>query len=389
MEKLQPKLRFPEFKENWVQKKISEVSTIGRGKSKHRPRDAAHLYGGKHPFIQTGDIRNAGLYLTTFTQTYSDAGLIQSKLWEENTLCITIAANIAETAILKIKACFPDSIIGLIPNENDTIVLFVKYQFDKFKIEIQSLSQGVAQANLNQEKLSNIEFNFPTIPEQTKIASFLSTIDEKLNLLKDKKTAIEEYKKGMMQKIFSQELRFKDENGKDFAEWEKNTLGDICDVNKGAQLNRDTLSDSGLFPCISGGIEPSGYALEYNRNENTIIISEGGNSCGYVNFITSKFWCGGHCYSIDIKDNSFDNFFLFQALKYYQDEIMKLRVGSGLPNIQKKDLLKFNLTLSIDLKEQSKIATFLSAIDEKIELVSQQIEDTQVYKRGLLQQLFC
>jgi type I restriction enzyme S subunit len=95
-------------------KKLGEVADIGRGKSKHRPRDAEFLFGGKYPFIQTGDVRKADLYLTEFTQTYSEAGLQQSKLWNEDTLCITIAANIAETSILKIKLVFPDSIIGLI-----------------------------------------------------------------------------------------------------------------------------------------------------------------------------------------------------------------------------------------------------------------------------------
>ena len=149
-------MRFPGFEDEWEVKKLGEVAQIGRGKSKHRPRDAEFLFGGKYPFVQTGDIRKADLYLTKFTQTYSELGLKQSKLWNENTLCITIAANIAETAILKIKACFPDSIIGLIPKEDKTIVLFVKHLFDKFKIQIQSLSQGAAQDNLNQEKLSKI-----------------------------------------------------------------------------------------------------------------------------------------------------------------------------------------------------------------------------------------
>lgn len=389
MEILQPKLRFPEFKGDWETKKLSNVSMIGRGKSKHRPRDAEFLYGGKYPFIQTGDIRNADLYLTNYTQTYSEEGLKQSKLWDENTLCITIAANIAETTILKIKACFPDSIIGLIPNEDDTTVLFLKYQFDKFKIEIQNLSQGVAQANLNQEKLSNIEFNFPSLQEQTKIANFLSSVDEKLNLLKEKKELLEDYKKGIMQKIFNQEIRFKDDNGNDFQDWVEMALGEFAEINKGNQLNKDDLNDFDIYPSISGGIEPSGYTDKFNRNENTIIISEGGNSCGYVNFIKTKFWCGGHCYSVDILENqTFDIDYIFQLLKFNQNEIMALRVGSGLPNIQKKDLKNFQLKLSINKIEQTKIANFLSAIDEKIELVSTQIQDTQEYKKGLLQQMF-
>ena len=86
--------------ENWKKYKLTDLGTIARGKSKHRPRDASHLYGGKYPFIQTGDVKAANHRLTKHTQTYSEAGLAQSKLWPENTMCITIAANIAETAIL-------------------------------------------------------------------------------------------------------------------------------------------------------------------------------------------------------------------------------------------------------------------------------------------------
>ena len=96
---------------NWVEKSLDELGTVGRGRSRHRPRDAAHLYGGPYPFVQTGDVKHAGLYLTNYEQTYSDAGLAQSKLWPTGTLCITIAANIADTAILGINACFPDEAV--------------------------------------------------------------------------------------------------------------------------------------------------------------------------------------------------------------------------------------------------------------------------------------
>jgi type I restriction enzyme S subunit len=179
---------------------LGEIAEIGRGKSKHRLKDANFLFGGQYPFIQTGDVRKAELFLTEFMQTYSEAGLMQSKFWGENTLCITIAANIAETAILKIKACFPDSVIGLIPKENETLVLFVKHLFDKFKI--QSLSQGAAQDNLNQEKLSNIKFSFPTLPEQTRIANFLSAIDDKIKYTDVQIEKMGVWKKGLLQKMF-------------------------------------------------------------------------------------------------------------------------------------------------------------------------------------------
>ena len=115
---------------SWPERALDELGTVSRGRSRHRPRDAAHLYGGPYPFVQTGDVKHSGLYLTEFHQTYSDAGLQQSKLWPVGTLCITIAANIAETSILGIEACFPDSIIGFIPEEGQADTRFIKYLFD-------------------------------------------------------------------------------------------------------------------------------------------------------------------------------------------------------------------------------------------------------------------
>lgn len=405
MEELQPKLRFSEFKEDWSPKKLSQVANIGRGKSKHRPRDAEHLYGGPYPFIQTGDIRNAGLYLSSFSQTYSEAGLKQSKLWDENTLCITIAANIAETTILKIKACFPDSVIGLIPNEKDSIVLFIKYQFDKFKIEIQSLSQGVAQANLNQEKLSNIVFKFPDILEQTKIASFLSAVDEKLNLLKEKKAALEEYKKGMMQKIFSQEIRFKDENGQDFAEWEEKNLGEIANFLKGKGLPKSEIKESGKFKCIHYGELFLKYneliqtIISYTNDNDNAILSVSNDILMPTSDVTPNGLATASCLREDgvilggdiliIRQDKkiIDGQFFAYYISQYRNKVMKLVSGSTVYHLYGSDMSKLEIVVP-QIQEQTKIASFLSAIDEKIELVSKQIEETQEYKKGLLQQMF-
>jgi type I restriction enzyme S subunit len=166
----------------WVEKSLNELGSVGRGRSRHRPRDAEHLYGGPYPFVQTGDIKHAGLHLTEYEQTYSEAGLAQSKLWSAGTLCITIAANIAETSILGIDACFPDSVIGFVADQQTTDARFVKYMFDaRLKKRYQTFSQGVAQDNLSQEKLLSIKFPMPSdVAEQTQIADVLSAYDEQI-----------------------------------------------------------------------------------------------------------------------------------------------------------------------------------------------------------------
>jgi len=230
----------------------------------------------------------------------------------------------------------------------------------------------------------------PSLPEQTKISSFLTFVNKKLKFLNQRKFLLEKYKKELMQKLFSQELRFKDDLGKEFPKWEIKNLGDICEINKGKQVNKETLTEYGEYPCINGGISPSGYIDKFNELENTITISEGGNSCGFINFMKNKFWSGGHCYTLKFYETEVINtLFYYQLLKFNETEIMNLRVGSGLPNIQKKDILKYQVLLVNSMKEKTKIANFLTAIDDKINHLKGQIEKTEIWKKGLLQKMFC
>ena len=160
-------------------RKLDSLGYVSRGRSRHRPRDAAHLYGGPYPFVQTGDVTAAPLYLTEYTQNYSEAGLEQSRLWPPGTLCITIAANIAETAILGIEACFPDSVIGFIPDPNEADVRFIKYLFEVvLKGRYKGMAQGAAQDNLSQGKLLSIEFPVPYVDEQRSIADAINVYDD-------------------------------------------------------------------------------------------------------------------------------------------------------------------------------------------------------------------
>ncbi len=147
--------------EGWKFKKLEELGLLGRGKSKHRPRNDPSLYGGKFPFIQTGEVKEASLYITNYSQTYNEKGLAQSKLWDAGTLLITIAANIAETAILTFSACFPDSVVGFIANSNQVSAEFIKYSIDTIKVRMQNVSSGAAQDNLSLEKIRIFDFLVP------------------------------------------------------------------------------------------------------------------------------------------------------------------------------------------------------------------------------------
>ncbi|EJE3979306.1 TPA: restriction endonuclease subunit S [Escherichia coli] len=164
--------------EGWHLVKLSDLGEVNRGKSKHRPRDAAVLYGGKYPFIQTGDVKASNGRITSFNQTYSDEGLKQSRLWPAGTMCITIAANIAETGILQFPACFPDSVIGFIADKSKCDVYFVEYMFRLLKSKIKAQANGSVQDNINLQTLERILFPIPDLDVQKNISKTLGAFDD-------------------------------------------------------------------------------------------------------------------------------------------------------------------------------------------------------------------
>ncbi|MBD3656244.1 restriction endonuclease subunit S [Marinobacter sp.] len=153
----------------WTFKHLSEVGQLARGKSKHRPRNDPRLFGEEYPFIQTGEVANATGEITSATRFYSAFGLEQSRLFPAGTLCITIAANIADTAILGIDACFPDSIVGFTPKESEALAYFVKYLIDVNKQDLESFAPATAQKNINLKVLNELRLPFPSLEEQTEI----------------------------------------------------------------------------------------------------------------------------------------------------------------------------------------------------------------------------
>lgn len=199
---------FSQRGEGWNEMILKEISSsFGRGKSKHRPRNDQKLYGGKYPFIQTGDIRNANHIITDYSQTYNENGLTQSKMWPKGTICITIAANIAETAILNFDACFPDSVIGIVVNQKKSDSDYVEFLLQAFKKRIQAMSKGSAQENINLGTFETTHFPFPTVDKQREIVKYLKDIDQETNnlelLYQQKLSNLQELKKSLLQQAFS------------------------------------------------------------------------------------------------------------------------------------------------------------------------------------------
>ena len=161
--------------DDWYYFLLKEVADdFSRGKSRHRPRNDKSLFGGDYPFIQTGEIRTSHKYIMQHTSNYNEKGLSQSKLWESGTICITIAANIAETAILTYPCCFPDSVIGFRANHEKANTDFVFFTLLNYKSVLQSLGKGAAQDNINLGTFEKQRFPFPIIEKQEKIAEELN-----------------------------------------------------------------------------------------------------------------------------------------------------------------------------------------------------------------------
>ena len=195
-----PKLRFQGFSDAWEQHKLISLGNLSRGKSKHRPRNDPKLYGGKYPFVQTGDVAKAGLFLDSYQQTYNESGIQQSKLWAKGTLLITIAANIAETSILEIEAAFPDSIIGFNSNQVDTI--FIKNIIDNASNTLKSKVETSSQANLNLKKLSELNFLVPSLKEQNQIGILFKQVETIITLHQRKLDKLKRLKQGYLQQLF-------------------------------------------------------------------------------------------------------------------------------------------------------------------------------------------
>ncbi len=274
--------------DGWVETTLGELGKLARGKSKHRPRWAPHLFGGNYPFIQTGQIKSARKYIKTYEQTYSEAGLAQSKLWDKNTLCITIAANIAEIAILEFPACFPDSVLGFKTDENKCDLDFIYYNFTMVQAELRQLAIGSVQDNINLGTFENLQFLLPPLPEQKSIAAILTTFDDKIELLQAQSKTLEE----TAQTIFA-EWYSKYKNGDELPEgWQIDRLEKIANHSKtsikpfdnpDAEYYHYSLPsyDNGLIPVIEKGemIKSNKYLVE----NNSFLVSK-------LNPFTPRIW---------------------------------------------------------------------------------------------------
>lgn len=189
----------------WEMLKLSEVGKLQRGKSKHRPRNAPELLGGKYPLIQTGDVANLGTYIRGYHQTYSELGLKQSRMWKTGTLCITIAANIANTGILTFDSCFPDSIVGFTPNEK-VKTEYVHFWMTFLQKTLEMKAPESAQKNINLKILSKLDIPVPPFTLQNKFTTIVEKVEQMKGEQEKSKEQIDDLFNALVQKAFKGEL---------------------------------------------------------------------------------------------------------------------------------------------------------------------------------------
>ena len=196
--------------QSWRWLRLPQIGHLDRGKSRHRPRNDPILFGGDHPFIQTGDVRSAGQYLTRFSEKYNDRGLAQSYKWSRGTVCITIAANIAESTILAIDACFPDSVVGFVPDDDRAVSEYIEYFIRTAKADLQRFAPATAQKNINLDTLSVVAVPIPPVEEQSEIVKEVQSVFARADRLEadaaQAQALLDRFEASILARAFSGEL---------------------------------------------------------------------------------------------------------------------------------------------------------------------------------------
>lgn len=333
----------------WEYKTLDQLGTVSRGKSKHRPRNDPKLFGGKYPFIQTADVKNADYYITKYSDTYNESGLAQSKLWDKGTLCITIAANIADTGVLAFPACFPDSIMGFVPFEGVANTRFIKYCFDRLQRDCKQISQGTAQDNLSWKKLSTIKFCIPEYKEQCRIADILSAYDDLIENNQKQIKLLEEVAQRLYKEWFVN-LRFPGHENTKIVDgvpegWRISSIYDVFDIKYGKNLPTSKITKVGQYP-VYGASGVIGYYNEKNCDDYVTLVTSRGNGSGDVfrthhkqSYVTNNSFIARR----NDKNIFIKNEFTFQL--FSNTDFKKLCTGSAQPQLTNTSIQKIKIFL--------------------------------------------
>jgi len=393
-----PKLRFPEFSGEWEEKRLADIGRFFSGGTPLTTQK--EFYNGNIPFIKSGEIDK-----DKTEQLISEKGLNNSsaKIVRKGDILFALyGATSGEVAIAKINGAINQAVLNIQTNANN-IFLYNYFLKEKPKITRTYLQGG--QGNLSAKIVKSLNFPFPSILEQEKIASFLSKVDSKIDLLKKKQELWETYKKGIMQQIFSQKLRFKDENGEDYLEWEEKKLGEVASdcmygmnaaardfdgENKYIRITDISENTHKFDPnplCSPNGDLDDKFLLK----ENDIVFARTGASTGKSYLYDKndeKLYFAGFLIKFNINKANSKFVFYNTIQEDYANWVNVMSVRSGQPGINAEEYKKLTIRFP-SIPEQTKIAEFLSLIDIKIEKLNKELGINKEFKKGLLQQMFC
>lgn len=394
MENNIPKLRFPDYNGEWEEKKLGEIGDIVTGNTPSTANE--EFYNGEYHFVSPFDINEQRFFEQTKT-TLTKLGFSKGrKIRAGSSLFVCIGSTIGKVAQNKIDCITNQQINSIVPSDdfNDDFVFSL---LENHSSKIKMLAAEQAVPIINKTTFSKYIVLIPTLPEQTKIASFLTAVDDKLSSLKKKKQLLEQYKKGVMQQIFSQQLRFKDDNGEDFEDWEDAVGGDIFDSISNKDHNSDLpilaiSQEFGAVPreMINYQISVTDKSIEsYKVVEIGDFIISLRSFQGGIEYSKYKGICSPAYIILRAKVDINNKFYKY----YFKTDFYIQQLCSKLEGIRDGKMISYKYFSEIELPypslaEQTKIANFLSAIDEKISHCGVQIEKMEGWKKGLLQQMF-
>ena len=412
-----PKLRFKEFDNQWDKIKINDqAQTVTSGS-----RDWAQYYSESgDKFIRMTNLVRDGIYLDLsdlkFVQLPKDSNEGKRTSLKFGDILISITAELGKLGWIPegLGTAYINQHTALVRMKDSVDSKFIAYSLstEKYNNKLNSLNDSGAKAGLNLGTIRNFELIVPPKEEQTKIASFLSAVDEKISQLTQKHELLSQYKQGMMQKLFSQEIRFKADDGSEFGEWEKikflDLMVDLWDYRGktpkklGMDWGDGEIQSLSALNIKKGFIDFDAdchlgseklYKTWMNKGdlEKDDIIFTMEAPLGNVALIPDdrKYILSQRVVCFKTNKKMIDNKFIFQLIlsDQFQSRIEELATGTTAKGINQKSMQKIEVTLP-PKDEQTKIASFLSAIDQKVDVVAQQIEQAKQWKKGLLQQMF-
>lgn len=365
-------------KSHWSEASISSLGDVFTGATP--PTNDRTLYGNSYPFVSPADL-GEHKYVDYAIKNLSVKGFEGSrKIPKDSVLFVCIGSTIGKTAISRRELTANQQINFIIPKpEIDYEYLYYALSYIAPEIQKQAGEQAVPMIN----KSSFEKFVLPipnTLKEQKAIAQALSDIDNLISISRIEKRKLEKLLAGKLVHLFSPQFQTK-------YRFEDTTIDELSFVIKGsARSYSDTFSPS-TYPFVNGGINPSGYTDSFNCESGTVLVSEGGNSCGYVNFYRERVWSGGHSYRLKAKNELVRAEYLYYLLKFNESRIMGLRVGSGLPNVQAKDLKALSLKHCKDSTYQEIVIQELDDITSLIENSSKMLQEYEWLKQGMMHDL--